>query len=43
MWLLPLLIVGTTIALSIPVGFYLAWIIDGKYRPPLWLRARTTA
>jgi K+-transporting ATPase ATPase A chain len=38
MWLLPLLIVGTTVVLSIPVGVYLAWIMDGKYRPPSWLR-----
>jgi K+-transporting ATPase ATPase A chain len=38
MWLLPLLIVATTVALSIPVGRYLAWIMDGRYRPPRWLR-----
>jgi K+-transporting ATPase ATPase A chain len=37
-WFLPLLIVGTTIALSIPVGLYLAWIMDGRYRAPGWLR-----
>jgi K+-transporting ATPase ATPase A chain len=37
LWLLPLLIVGTTVVLSIPVGRYLAWIMDGKYRPPRWL------
>jgi potassium-transporting ATPase potassium-binding subunit len=36
-WFLPLLIAGTTIALSIPVGFYLAWIMDGRYRAPGWL------
>jgi K+-transporting ATPase ATPase A chain len=36
-WFLPILIVGTTIALSIPVGFYLAWIVDGHYRAPRWL------
>ena len=33
MWFLPLSIVLTTVALSIPVGFYLAWILDGRYRP----------
>jgi K+-transporting ATPase ATPase A chain len=33
MWLLPILIVGTTVLLSIPVSRYLAWIIDGKYTP----------
>jgi K+-transporting ATPase ATPase A chain len=38
LWLLPVLIVGTTIVLSIPVGYYLAWIIDGRYRAPAWLR-----
>jgi K+-transporting ATPase ATPase A chain len=38
MWLLPLLIVGTSVLLSIPVGLYLAWINDGRYRAPGWLR-----
>jgi K+-transporting ATPase ATPase A chain len=37
-WLLPLLIVAAALALSIPVGRYVAWIADGKYRPPSWLR-----
>jgi potassium-transporting ATPase potassium-binding subunit len=37
-WFLPLLIVGTTIALSIPVGLYLAWLVDGRYRAPSVLR-----
>src|SRR5262249_19213671 len=23
---------------SVPTGFYLAWIIDGRYTPPRWLR-----
>src|SRR5262245_2726161 len=42
-WLLPALIVGSTIVLSIPVGFYLAWIIDGRYHAPgplRWLEQR---
>jgi K+-transporting ATPase ATPase A chain len=34
MWLLPALIVLTSVALSIPVGLYLAWIMDGRYRAP---------
>jgi K+-transporting ATPase ATPase A chain len=38
MWLLPLLIVGTTVVLSVPVGCYLAWIMDGRYHAPRWLR-----
>ena len=37
-WYLPILIVLTTIVLSIPVGLYLAWINDGRYRAPGWLR-----
>jgi K+-transporting ATPase ATPase A chain len=37
MWLLPLLLVGTTVVLAIPVGFYLAWIMDGRYHAPRWL------
>src|SRR5437868_14034266 len=36
-WFLPVLIVGTTVALSIPVGRYLAWVIDGGFKPPRWL------
>src|SRR5262249_54959758 len=42
-WLLPLLIVGAMIALSIPIGRYLAWVMDGRYRPlPVlgWLERR---
>ena len=38
MWTLPLLIVVPTVLLSIPVGLYLAWIMDGRYRAPRWLR-----
>jgi K+-transporting ATPase ATPase A chain len=37
-WFLPLLIIATTVLLSIPVGRYLAWIMDGRYRAPRWLR-----
>ena len=33
MWLGPILIVGSTILLSIPMGRYLAKIMDGRYRP----------
>ena len=39
LWFLPILIIGATFALSIPFGFYLAWIMDGRYRAPRWLRA----
>jgi len=38
MWTLPLLIIFTAIALSFPFGRYLAWIMDGKYNAPRWLR-----
>src|SRR5262245_51037614 len=38
MWTLPLLIVGITVVLSIPVGLCLAWGMDGRYRAPGWLR-----
>src|SRR5262245_3853642 len=38
MWLLPGLILVTTVLLSIPTGLYLAWIMDGRYRAPAWLR-----
>ncbi len=36
-WFLPALVLGTTIVLSIPLGLYLAWIMDGRYRAPGWL------
>jgi K+-transporting ATPase ATPase A chain len=38
MWLLPVLIVSTAVALSVPVGSYMAWIMEGRFRPPWWLR-----
>ncbi len=39
MWTLPLLIIVTAILLSFPLGRYLAWIMDGRYNAPRWLRA----
>src|SRR6202451_1101117 len=39
MWTLPLLIVITSVVLSIPGGYYLAWIVDGRYRAPAWLQS----
>src|SRR5437764_240395 len=38
MWTLPFLIVASTVLLAIPLGLYMAWILDGRYRPPGWLR-----
>jgi K+-transporting ATPase ATPase A chain len=37
MFLLPFLIVTVTVALSIPVGFYLARVIDGRLNGPRWI------
>jgi K+-transporting ATPase ATPase A chain len=36
-WLLPLLILTTAVVVSVPVGYYLAWIMDSRYRAPRWL------
>lgn len=38
MWTLPLLIFLSTVALAIPLGLYMAWIFDGRYRAPGGLR-----
>ena len=38
MWTLPLLIVGLTISLALPLGSYMAVIYDGRCRIPAWLR-----
>ncbi len=37
-WFLPLAIIGSTVLLSIPVGYFLAWVMDGRYRAPAWLK-----
>jgi K+-transporting ATPase ATPase A chain len=42
-WSLPFYITIATVVLSIPVGLYLAWIMDGRYRAPgllRWFEAR---
>jgi potassium-transporting ATPase potassium-binding subunit len=36
-WILPALLVAVTIALSVPLSIYLAWIMDGRYKAPAWL------
>lgn len=37
-WFLPFLILAFTTALAIPLSCYLAWIMDGRYRAPRFLR-----
>jgi potassium-transporting ATPase potassium-binding subunit len=37
MWTLPILLLAVTIALSIPLSRYFAWIMDGRYRAPRFL------
>ena len=36
-WVIPILFTATAVALSVPAGLYLAWIMDGRYRAPAWL------
>jgi K+-transporting ATPase ATPase A chain len=45
MWLLPVLLIVTTIALSVPLSWYLAKIMDGRYTPPApfrWVEKKLT-
>jgi potassium-transporting ATPase potassium-binding subunit len=37
-WLMPVLVLGTAVILSVPFGVYLARLFDGSYRPPAWLK-----
>jgi K+-transporting ATPase ATPase A chain len=37
-WTYPLLILLVSFALAVPLGLYMAWIFDGRYRAPDWLR-----
>jgi K+-transporting ATPase ATPase A chain len=38
MWLLPISILVVTALLAIPLSKYLAWIMNGSYRAPGFLR-----
>jgi K+-transporting ATPase ATPase A chain len=38
MWLLPALLLISAIVLSIPLSAYFAWLMDGKYHAPRFLR-----
>jgi K+-transporting ATPase ATPase A chain len=43
LYLFPLLVVAVSVALSVPVGHYLAWVMDGRYTAPAplrWIEAR---
>ncbi len=42
MWLLPISMLVTTTLLAIPLSRYLAWIMNGEYRPPRWLQSIET-
>ncbi len=37
-WFLPALILVAATLLAIPLGLFMAWIFDSRYRPPGWLR-----
>jgi K+-transporting ATPase ATPase A chain len=37
-WVLPVLIFALTVVLAYPLGLYMTWILDGRYRVPGWLR-----
>ena len=38
MWTLPILILAVTFVLAVPIGLYMAWIFEGHFRAPGWLR-----
>jgi K+-transporting ATPase ATPase A chain len=38
MWTLPALVLAVTFVLAIPIGLYMAWIFDGRFRAPRWLK-----
>jgi K+-transporting ATPase ATPase A chain len=43
MWTLPLLVLVSTVILAIPIGLYMAWLFEGRYRLPgllRWLESR---
>ncbi len=37
-WLLPILVFAVVLALSVPIGLYMAKVFDGRLRLPAWLR-----
>jgi K+-transporting ATPase ATPase A chain len=38
MWTLPLLILGVTFVLAVPLGLYMARVFDGRFNLPPWLK-----
>ena len=43
MWLFPISVLLVSVIVAIPLGRYLAWIMDGRYQPPRvlkWCEAR---
>src|SRR5256885_2212145 len=38
MWTLPILLLAVAFILAVPVGVYMAWVFEGRYRLPGWLR-----
>ena len=38
MWTLPILILAVTFVLAIPVGLYMTWVFEGRYRRPALLQ-----
>jgi K+-transporting ATPase ATPase A chain len=38
MWTLPILILALAFVLAVPLGLYMAWLFDGRFHPPSWLR-----
>ncbi len=38
MWSLPILIFALTLVLAVPLGLYMAWLFDGRYRAPRWVQ-----
>jgi len=38
MWLLPISLLVFTTLLAIPMSRYMAWIMDGRFEPPAFLR-----
>ena len=38
MWLLPITVLALSVMVALPLGRYLAWIMDGQYHAPRFLK-----